>query len=228
MTGKILKGGVIKKREDEAKPEGAAQPRRDVGILPDSGGIVHRRVTDASHEARRILDEAEAEASRIREEARQVLADGEIKKQEAIKQGYASGESKGLGQVTEKLMHVERLREEFYQRAEPDIIELVLSIAEKVIGKIVAENPGMTRSVVHQALESALGDRIVVKLNPEDFRMIMEGDHEFRDLIDRTRRLSFREDESISKGGCVVETEVGTIDAQLETQLAAIRKALTA
>ncbi len=227
MTGKILKGGVIKKREGEAAPEAAA-PHRAVDILPDSGGIVHRRVTDASQEARRILDQADAEAKRISEEAKRVLADAEVKRQEAIKQGYASGESKGLAQVTEKLMHLEKLREEFYRNAESDIVELTLSIAEKVIGRAIQEKPDMIRSVVHQALESALGDRIVVRLNPEDFRLIMDGDHEFRDIIDRTRRLTFREDESISKGGCVVETEVGTIDAQLETQLGAIRKALTA
>ena len=30
----------------------------------------------------------------------------------------------------------------------------------------------------------------------------------------------------MSKGGCIVETEVGTIDARLETQLKAIKKAL--
>jgi flagellar biosynthesis/type III secretory pathway protein FliH len=36
----------------------------------------------------------------------------------------------------------------------------------------------------------------------------------------------FREDESIIPGGCIVETEVGTIDAQIDTQLKAIKKAL--
>lgn len=226
MSGKILKGGEIKKKEEGPQP--SAQSHRDVDMLPDSGGVVHRKVMDASQEARRILTEAEAEAARLREEAKNILVDAEKQRQESIRQGYASGESKGLSQVTEKLMHVERLREKFYDDAEKEVIELVLEIAEKVIGKLVAENSDTIRAVVHQALESALGDRIIVRLNPEDHRMIMAGEHEFRDVIDKTRRLSFREDESVGKGGCVVETEVGTIDAQLETQLGAIRKALTA
>lgn len=227
MSGKIIKRNEIKKGEGDAQGK-AAISHSGVDMLPDAGGVVHRRVMDAAGEARRILAEAEAEAKKIRDAANRVLADAEIKKQEAIKQGYASGESKGLTQVTEKLMHLENLRERFYAQAEPEIVELVLTIAGKVIGKLVAENPEVIRSVVHEALESALGDRIVVRLNPEDFSIIMAGDHEFRQIIDKTRRLSFREDESISKGGCVVETEIGTIDAQIETQLGAIRKALTA
>jgi flagellar biosynthesis/type III secretory pathway protein FliH len=68
----------------------------------------------------------------------------------------------------------------------------------------------------------------MVRLHPEDYRRLQENGDEFREVIDRTRRLNFREDETIARGGCVLETEVGTIDAQLETQMAAIRKALTA
>ena len=72
------------------------------------------------------------------------------------------------------------------------------------------------------------GDRITVRLNPEDHAVIMAADGEFKDVVDRTKRLAFREDDTIEKGGCVVETEVGTIDAQIEVQLKAIRKALIA
>ena len=95
-----------------------------------------------------------------------------------------------------------------------------------VIGRIAAENPDLIRSVVRQALERVLGDRITVSLSPEDYRSLVAGEHEFKDVIDRTKRLMFREDETVAKGGCVVETEVGTIDARIETQLEAIRKAL--
>lgn len=224
MVGKIVKKSDAEKKHG-ARPH-ATVARRAAELIPDSGGIVHRKVIDASKEAERILSQAEVDARRVRGDAEKILKESEAKAQEAIKKGYAEGESKGLAQVTEKLMNFERIKEEFYQNAEPDVIKLVMSIAEKVIGRIVLENKEMIRSVVHQALEKAIGDRITVKLNPTDYKQIMEGEHEFRDVIDRTRRLTFREDESILPGGCIVETEVGTIDAQIDTQLKAIRKAL--
>ena len=117
-------------------------------------------------------------------------------------------------------------REKFYADAEPEIIKLVMTIAEKVIGKLVRENEETIRSIVRQALESAIGERITVRLNPEDYAVVAADEMEFRDILDRTKRISFKEDETVGKGGCIVETEVGTIDAQLETQLKAIKKAL--
>lgn len=215
MTAKIIKGG------------GAGTASRSVSdILPESGGVVHKRVIDARGQAENILADAKARADEICADARAVLEKAKLDREDAIKRGYAEGESKGLAQVTEKLMKIERLREKFYESAEPEVIRLVLSIAEKVIGRAAAENSGLIKSVVHQALERALGDRITVRLNPDDYKSVMAGEHEFRDVIDRTKRLMFREDEAIAKGGCIVETEVGTIDAQIETQMEAIRKAL--
>ncbi len=223
MAGKILKKGDVKAKVGEQ-----ARTRPGAEMLPDSGGIVHRRVMDAGEEAAKILAKADGEAGRVRKEAEAVLAEARARAAQEVKRGYAEGETKGLAQVTEKLMAVERLREEFYTNAESDVVNLVLDIAEKIVGRMVRENPEMIRSVVRQALERSLGDRITVRVNPEDYKSLMESDHDFREVLDRTKRLSFREDEAISKGGCIVETEVGTIDGQLETQMAAIKKALMA
>ena len=54
-------------------------------------------------------------------------------------------------------MKLQKLREDFYTNAEPEVIKLVMTIAEKVIGRAVSENPDMIKSVVRQALEKSLG-----------------------------------------------------------------------
>jgi len=216
MTGKIIKG---KKDKSAAKP-------RSVGVMPSSGGVVQKRVVDAQTKADRIIQEAGKEVERIKKQAESVLADAKIRAEAAVKKGLADGESKGLAKVTEKLVGFEDLKESFFKNAEPDVIKLSMAIAEKVIGDLAAENVEVVRGVVHRALEGTLGDRITVRVNPEDYKLLMEGDQGFKDVLDRTKRIAFRGDDSISKGGCVVESEVGTIDARLELQLEAIRKAL--
>ena len=195
-------------------------------IIPEQGGVVHKKVLDARGQADQIVQASETAAQNIREEAEKILANVKAEREEALKKGLAQGESKGLALVTEKLLALDALREKFYNNAEPEVIKLVVEIAEKVIGKIATENTALIGTVVRQALEKTIGDRITVRLNPEDYKNLMETDHEFKDVIDRTKRLLFREDEAISKGGCVVETEVGTIDAQIEVQLGAIKKPL--
>lgn len=220
MGSKVIKGGG-----SGAAPSGVRRPAAEP--LPESG-VLHKRVLDARGEAEAIIAKAKDEARSIREEAKGVLEGAVASRDEAVRRGYAEGESKGLAQATEKLILLDELKRRFYDGAEEEVVRLVIAIAEKVMGTVAAAGPELIRSVVRQALEKALGDRITVRLCPDDLRALMAGDHEFGDIIDRTRRLSFREDEAISKGGCVVETEVGTIDARMETQLAAIRKALTA
>lgn len=214
---------IIKSSKGRGDAGAAAQFIADA--VPDKG-VMHRRVIVAKEEAAKVVAKANEVAERIRKDAEKVLEDAKRGHDEAIKKGFASGEAKGLSSVTEKLLALKELKENFYAGAEPEVIKLVMEIAEKVIGSLALKNDEMIRNIVHMALEKALGDRITVRVNPADHKNIMKEDSSLRDVLDRTKRLTFREDDSISKGGCIVETEVGTIDAQLETQLQAIRKAL--
>ncbi len=197
-------------------------------IFPSGGGggVLNKKVLDASEKAKAVINEAVEEAERIRSEAREVMGHVEAEMEKAKTDGYEIGREEGLVTVTEEATKLQALREEFYKNAEPEIIKLVMMISEKVIGKMVRENEDTIKSIVRQAVDSSLGERITVRLNPEDYKTVTNDELEFKDILDRTKRIFFKEDDSITKGGCIVETEVGTIDARLETQLKAIRKAL--
>lgn len=217
---------IIKKANVERKTN--LDSKISVGeILPEEGGgVLNKKVLESKDKATLIVEEAVREAERIRSEARTILSQVTAEMEKAKKDGYEKGREAGLSSVTEMTTALEAVREKFYAKAEPEIIKLVLIIAEKVIGKMVREHNPAIQSIVHQAVESSLGERISVRLNPEDYKIIMSEEFEFRDVFDKTKRIAFKEDETIKKGGCVVETEVGTIDARLETQLKAIKKAL--
>lgn len=227
MTAKIVKGAELDKKRSLEEQVKVEKTHRTVDVTSE-GGVIDRKSLEAGEKADRIITEAEAEALKIRQQAQKILSEVEAVREKARKEGFAAGESKGLSQVTEKLVHLETLKEKFYKETEGEIIKLVMATAEKVIGKIVEERPDVIRNIVRQALERSIGDRITVRVNPEDYQTIKSGDYEFKDVLDRTKRLHFKEDESVAKGGCIVETEVGTIDAQIETQMEAIRKALMA
>lgn len=212
MTEKIIKGNsTVKRGIDVTSPEGS---------------VVSRQVLSAHEKAEKILKDAEHEAARIVQEASSMKAGIEAIREQARREGLAEGKSEGLAQVTEMIVRLESLKEQFYVQAEPEVIRLVTDIAEKIIGDLAEKYPDVIRHVVHQALERCIGDRITVRLNSADYAVISSDENAFRHVIDRTRRLMFKEDDAILRGGCVVETEVGVIDAQLETQLAAIKKAL--
>ena len=58
-----------------------------------------------------------------------------------------------------------------------------------------------------------------IRLNPQDFRYIMEVRKDFLQSIDGVRNVVFEEDVSIKRGGAVVETMFGEVDARLESQI---------
>ncbi|OGQ21558.1 MAG: hypothetical protein A3I05_03395 [Deltaproteobacteria bacterium RIFCSPLOWO2_02_FULL_44_10] len=223
---KVIKGREFEEQQ-AAKGAVIAPVHPKLPVTSSKDGVLRHRVISASAEAEKILLHASQEADRIREEAKKVLNEVETVREEARRKGYAEGEAKGLAQVSEQLIALHHLKEKFYEEAEPEVMKLVLSIAEKIIGNLVSEHSDAVKHVVKESLEKAIGDQIVVRVNPEDYQTILSSEGEFRKVIDRTRRLVFKEDDSILKGGCIVETEVGTIDAQIETQLQAIKKALS-
>lgn len=218
----------IIKKAVSTKIGGSLPPRATVGhIMPEEGGgVLGKKVLDAKDKAQVILDDAASEAARLNEAAKSVLAQVNAEMEKAKKEGYAKGHEEGAASVVEYAVALNNIKEKFYAGAEPEMIKLVMTISEKVIGKIVHEHSAAIKSIIRQAIESSLGEKITVRLNPEDYKTVMADEMELKDIFDRTKRIAFKEDESIKKGGCVVETEVGTIDARLDTQLKAIKKAL--
>lgn len=223
---KVIKSETLatqSRLEDRVKMSRKSSARAD---LTGSGGVLNRKTLDASDKAGHIITEAEDEADRIKQQAAKILGEVEAVREKARKEGLSRGREEGMAQATTLVTQFESMKDEFYQKAEPEIISLVMAIAEKVVGRMVNDHREAIISIVRQAIESALGDRMTIRLNPGDYKKIQSQIKELQEGSDKSRRLVFKEDEGISAGGCVVETEVGMIDAQLETQLRAIRKAL--
>lgn len=104
---------------------------------------------------------------------------------------------------------------------------LGLQIAKKVIGREV-ENGAVVQGVIASALAQVPSkDKLVIRLHPSD-RMMLE---ELRNDPVQGHSLlpadaTLMADNSVRKGGCVIETPIGTLDARLETQLQLIEQAL--
>lgn len=223
---KIIKSESLSAQTQLSEKVKVASKTASRAVLGESGGVLNRKTLDASAKADRIIAEADTEAARIKTEAAKVLSEVEAVREEARKKGFQEGRGEGFAQATELITKFGLLKEEFYTKAESEIISLVMEIAEKVIGRMVQDHREAIVSIVRQAIDSALGDRMTVRINPADYKKVQPKIKDLQEGLDKARRLVFKEDDSISAGGCVVETEVGTIDAQLETQLRAIRKAL--
>jgi flagellar assembly protein FliH len=121
--------------------------------------------------------------------------------------------------VSEVLAAVRSLEASHADRVEGQAVELAVQIAEKVVGGAVAVAPERIIDVVRGALRTMVErERITVLVNPADVELLREG------LPD----LEVHEERRITRGGAVVRTAYGEIDATLETKLARAREAIVA
>ncbi|MCP5468470.1 MAG: hypothetical protein H7A32_04295 [Deltaproteobacteria bacterium] len=222
---KILKGNDFKKNLDlEALIENEFPA--SVNTVSTKGGIVDRQSLEASSEAQKIIEEAREDARKIRQEAREVLAKIQEESNKAKKAAYELGFAEGQAAGTEMLIKVKELRQKLFEDNEREILKLIFEIAKKIIGREFRENDKAILNVIRLALSDAIGDKIIIRLNPQDYKKIKKFEEEFFQSIEEGKSIVFREKDDVQEGGCIVETEIGTIDAQLDTQLSAIKKAL--
>ncbi len=176
----------------------------------------------ATSEARRIVQEAEAEAQRIIEEAQEHAT-------ETHQRGYEEGRQEGLAQHTQELSQALLRVRNIEEGLEAEYIGLVRECVERILSQELKLHPDAIVGIVRGALQDARQQReIIVRVNPADMDALQKNQGRLLEVLARANAVELREDATVSRGGCVVFTELGTIDGTLERQLEAMSQAIQA
>lgn len=161
---------------------------------------------------------AEAEAER-REDAE--AARVEAARVEGFDEGLASGRAE-IGSAVEALeaaaAELAREREASAAATEQAAAELALQIAEKILGAALEVRPELVLDVVRGALRRlAEPQESVLLVNSEDADLVREALEEL--AAGHGAPLTVRAERRVARGGCVVRTQAGEIDAKVSAQL---------
>ena len=127
----------------------------------------------------------------------------------------------------EAIKKLEELREDLYLNAERGAVELALAIAEKIVSHEVSVNKATLLDVLKTALEKVTDqEKITVRVNKSDLQIINEFGRQVPGLTANVKDVTIEGDDTISRGGCVIETGFGSIDARIESQLRAVEDIL--
>jgi flagellar assembly protein FliH len=158
--------------------------------------------------------------------------------QEAYNRGVTDGVQKGMAQqraearrmidaVTDLMRELTQLRQTIMDKSEREILDLAFAIAAKVIHQEVKRDDAIVASVLREAVKSVTDrDGMKVRLNPQDYRYIALIKEDFLREMDGVKNIVFEEDPAIKRGGVVVETIFGEVDARLEQQFHEIKVGL--
>ncbi|PKN20795.1 MAG: hypothetical protein CVU71_03170 [Deltaproteobacteria bacterium HGW-Deltaproteobacteria-6] len=164
------------------------------------------------------------------------VTESHIKKlqQDAYGKGYAEGLKSQDKNVAAKLdvlttatKTIPQIKKDILQKGEEQMVKLAIAIAEKILQQEVSTRKEIILEVLKGALKNiAETDGMKIHLNPQDFRYMMEVKKDFLQSFEGIRNMVFEEDSSVKRGGAVVETMFGEVDARLENQLKEIKTAL--
>ena len=208
---------IIKAAEDTAFAEVKRQTDQAAVIKADAENEAEQIVEKAKAQAAQIIAEAQAQHDKIVSDARS----------EGFEQGSAEGYEKGKAEVERLIerMHkvleaVMQRREEILQDTESQIVELVILMARKVI-KILSENQKnviMANTVAALRKVKTRGN-VTLRVNIEDVKLTTAHADEFIQHVENVQGITVQEDSAVEKGGCIVETDFGAIDARISSQL---------
>jgi len=162
--------------------------------------------------------------SRAQEEADQI-------KESAAKEGYRAGLEEAKHDIEilrEHLSNFVSAKKEVFEYIAPDILEISVDIARKIIKKEIEQDPEAILGMILEVMDNLSKDetKITIKVNPMQSDLVREELPKVLSQRGIDARINVVSDENMESGGCLIQTGNGIIDAGLETQIEILKEAL--
>lgn len=172
----------------------------------------YRRIDD-----RNLISRAQEEAGTI--------------KDNAAKDGYKAGLERAqndIQQIKGALESFLNAKQEVFEYIAPDILEISVDIARKIVKKEIEQDPQIVLETIMDVLKGISKEEanMKIKVNPTQLEMVKESLPEIISSLGLDAKMKVISDEAIEAGSCIVHTTNGIVDATIDTQLEIIKEAL--
>jgi flagellar assembly protein FliH len=166
------------------------------------------------------------------------LAEAEAVRERARREGLEAGRAEALAEARPQLAAalealggaaaaVERERHAHAAALEREAAALALRIAEKVVSGALEVQPERVVDVVTGALRGLIDrGRMVVAVNPEDAEVVRASVGDLDAALGGIAHLEVHAERRVARGGALVRTEQGELDATVDAKLERAREAV--
>lgn len=192
------------------------------GVRPAAG----QRILKADDVA--LLVEANALLATAKARVAKMEQDAQAEYERRSAEGYRDGQEEGRLEHAEKLLETALSSVEFIENIESTLVNVVSQAVRKVVGEL-DDNERIVRIVRNALIAVRNQQKVLVRVAPADEPAVSEalrpmlqsapGSASFLDIISDSR---------LERGACMLESELGVVDASLETQLKAFDNAFKA
>jgi len=189
-------------------------------------------IADAAAEADEIKNGAQAQAEDVVAKMRQ-QAEAEIEelKAAAYDEAAEAGKAEGSKEAAKIIKEAEDIKAQAYveknrilNSAEPEIVELIAEIAEKLIGGAFELKPDLILFLVKQGLSATtLAGDIIIHISQDDYNAVISNKNELLAMAEAGCNIEIIKDLSLNAADCIIETKLGNIDCSLDQQYSALK-----
>ena len=170
-------------------------------------------------EADKFLEKTKKNVKKFKKELRE---EAKIIKEKAYDEGF----QEGLIKLNEIILKLNDVLESIKKDINKKILPVALSAAKKILGEEIKLHPDRIVDIVIQALKPVIQHhKIIIYVNKADFDVLEKEKSKIKKVLEQVKTFSIQERTDVETGGCIIETEAGIINAQLENQLRALEKA---
>lgn len=212
-------------------------------LSPDGKSLVNKEITDAQIIADSIIAEAKKQAQNIvnqaNQQASEILSQASIDaenskdlvtteaRKEGYHEGYGEGHEKIQTELESQIFNVDNftkckfdIKNRIIKSLHTDILDIVLSISEKICKTQLQQNRQILLNIVEYAiLQLKEKENVTIIVNPEMARKIYEISDELKQKIHNLEHIKIIEDNSVSPDGTIVESVGSRIDARVSAQI---------
>ncbi|WP_263079057.1 HrpE/YscL family type III secretion apparatus protein [Endozoicomonas sp. Mp262] len=167
-------------------------------------------------EAGKIVEAAQNQYQRMIKDAESIY---QCEKQRGYEEGINQAKVEQASEIMATLAHCrQRLKS-----LEPQLAQLVMETVSKVIGQF--DNQELTRKLIEQALHQNKCSRAILRVHPDNAQVLKCQLAEIKQRYSDMEYLEVQKDSMVEEAGCILETDLGNIQATLSSQLAALEHA---
>nr|WP_267509621.1 flagellar assembly protein FliH [Borreliella garinii] len=183
---------------------------------------------EAIYKKESIETESNAEIERLAKEYEEKLKrDLEVATAKGREEGYSKGYESGFEDFDKVMRKLHSIiasliaeRKSILESSSGQIVSLVMQIAIKVIKRITDSQKDIVLENVNEVLKRIKDKtQITIRVNLDDLDIVRHKKSDFISRFDIIETLEIIEDPNIGKGGCIIETNFGEIDARISSQL---------
>lgn len=217
-------------RRNSSAEEVSGRPVHSVAFnFEDMNDRANEYLESVRREAAKIVQQAHQQAEQVRRQAETAGRAAAVEAaQKALDEKIAGRLNSFVTALDRLVAETDEAKVEWLQRWEQSAVAVSAAIAERVIRRELAQRPEISLEWVRESLRLAAGaSEVTLHLNPSDYELLGGGAEMLAASLGKLAPTEIVSDPEVTAGGCVVQTNLGRIDQQIESQLARIQEELS-